>query len=175
MTVEAKDMEVFIRPWKTEDAPDLVRAINNPKGLANLRDGIPYPYTLADAEAFIQGMRAAEPDTVYAWAIDADGRPAGSIAVFRNKNIHRRTAEMGYYVGEDHWGRGVATRAVRAACDWVFEHTDILRIYAEPFARNGASCRVLEKAGFLFEGVLRQNAVKDGEVLDMRLYARVKA
>ncbi len=168
-------MEVRIRPWQIGDAPDLARAINNPKVLMNLRDGIPYPYAVADAEAFIRGMRAAEPDTVYAWAIDVDGRAAGSIAVFRQGNIHRRTAEMGYYVGEDHWGKGVATLAVRAACDWVFRHTDILRIFAEPFDQNGASCRVLEKAGFQLEGVLRKNAVKNGEVLDMKMYARVKA
>jgi RimJ/RimL family protein N-acetyltransferase len=167
-------MEVRIRPWEIGDAPDLARAINNPKVLMNLRDGIPTPYTVADAEAFIRGRHEAEPDALYAWAIDVDGRAAGSIAVHRQSNIHRRTAEMGYYVGEEHWGKGVATYAVRAACDWVFLHTDILRIFAEPFAKNGASCRVLEKAGFQLEGVLRKNAVKDGEVLDMKLYARVK-
>ena len=167
-------MEVRIRPWEFADAQDLVRAISNPKVLMNLRDGIPYPYTVADAEAFIGSMRASEPDAVYAWAIAVDGRAAGSIAVFRQGNIHRRTAEMGYYVGEDHWGKGVATLAVRAACDWTFAHTDIHRIFAEPFAKNAASCRVLEKAGFQLEGVLRKNAVKDGEVLDMKLYARIK-
>ena len=168
-------MEVGIRPWATGDAPDLARAIGNPKVLMNLRDGIPYPYTVADAEAFIRGMRGAEPDTVYAWAIDVNGRAVGSVAASRLGNIHRRTAEMGYYVGEDYWGRGVATAAVRAACDWLFEHTDILRIFAEPFERNGASCRVLEKAGFQLEGLMRKNAVKDGEVLNMKMYARVKA
>jgi len=167
-------MEVRIRPWKIGDAPDLARAINNPKVLMNLRDGIPSPYTVADAEAFIRGMLAAEPDSVYAWAIDVDGVASGSIAAFRQGNIHRRTAEMGYYVGEDFWGKGVATLAVWAACDWVFAHTDILRIFAEPFATNAASCRVLEKAGFQLEGVLRKNAVKNGEVLDMKLYSRIK-
>jgi RimJ/RimL family protein N-acetyltransferase len=165
---------VRIRPWAIEDAPDLAHAINNPSVLKNLRDGIPYPYTVSDAEAFIRGMLDAEPERVYAWAIEVDGRVAGSIAAFRQGNIHRCTAEMGYYVGEEFWGRGVASRAVYAACNWVFTHTDILRIFAEPFATNGASCRVLEKAGFQLEGVMRKNAVKNGEVLDMKLYARIR-
>jgi len=167
-------MEVGIRPWRIEDAPDLVRAINNQKVLDNLRDEIPCPYTLGDAEAFIRGMLGAEKDALYAWAITVDGVAAGSIGVFRKANIHRRTAEMGYYVAEAHWGRGIATFAVRAVCDWVFENTDILRIYAEPFARNEASCRVLEKAGFSLEGLMRKNAEKNGEVLDMKLYARIR-
>jgi RimJ/RimL family protein N-acetyltransferase len=168
-------MKARIRPWTLDDAPDLVLAINNPKVLGNLRDGIPYPYRIEDAEAFIRAMLNAEADSVYAWAIDVDGVAAGSIAVFRQQNIHRRTAEMGYYVGEMYWGMGVATRAVRAASDWVFEHTDILRVYAEPFAKNAASRRVLEKAGFSLEGVMLYNAVKNGEVLDMALYARIRA
>lgn len=167
-------METVIRPWRIADAPDLVRAINNPRVLDNLRDGIPYPYALADAEAFIRGMLSAEPGEVYAWAIVADDTAVGSIGLFRQRNIHSRTAEMGYYVAESHWGMGIATHAVRSASDWVFGHTDILRIFAEPFARNAASCRVLEKAGFSLEGVMRKNAVKNGEVLDMKLYARIR-
>lgn len=168
-------MVAGIRSWRIGDAPNLTWAINNKNVLNNLRDGIPYPYTLGDAEAFIRGMLGAEKDQVYAWAITADGVAAGSIGVSRQQNIHRRTAEMGYYVAEAYWGRGIATIAVRAACDWVFKNTDILRIYAEPFAGNVASCRVLEKAGFSLEGVLRKNAVKNGEVLDMKLYAHIKA
>ena len=99
----------------------------------------------------------------------------GSIGVFRQENIHFRTAELGYYIGEPYWGRGFATSAVKQVCQYVFDHSDILRIFAEPFAYNAASCRVLEKAGFQFEGTLRSNAVKNGEVLDMKLYARVRA
>ncbi len=167
-------MQAHIRPWRMEDAPDLVRAINNPKILDNLRDGIPFPYGLSDAQGFIRAMLSAEDGAAYAWAIDVDGVAAGSIGVFRQQNIHRRTAEMGYYVAEAHWGMGVATMAVRAACDWAFENTDLLRIYAEPFARNAASCRVLEKAGFQLEGLMRRNAVKNGDVLDMKLYARLR-
>jgi RimJ/RimL family protein N-acetyltransferase len=99
----------------------------------------------------------------------------GSIGVFRCDNIHRRTAELGYYIGEKYWGNGYMTSAVRQICDYVFDNTDIVRIFAEPFAANIASCRVLEKAGFTCEGVLRDNAFKNGEFLDMKMYARIKA
>ena len=98
----------------------------------------------------------------------------GSIGVFRQENIHRQTAELGYYLAEEYWGNGLMTQAVRQICSFVFEQSDILRIYAEPFAYNIASCRVLEKAGFTCEGTLRQNAVKNGRVLDMKMYALLK-
>ena len=96
------------------------------------------------------------------------------ISAARGTNVHRRTAELGYYVAEPYWGRGLCTAAVKAACAHVFAHSDILRIYAEPFAHNAASCRVLEKAGFVYEGTLRANAVKNGAVCDMRMYALVR-
>lgn len=93
----------------------------------------------------------------------------------RAENVHSRTGELGYYLGESFWGHGIASEAVRQICSYVFEHTDILRIFAEPFAYNTASCRVLEKAGFSCEGTLRCNAVKNGRVLDMKMYALLRS
>ena len=168
-------MEDIIRAWRPEDAPQLARAINDPRVLANLRDGLPYPYTEEDAREFISAMLDAEPGSVYAFAITFEGRCVGSISVTRGQNIHRRTGELGYYVAGEYQGRGLCTAAVRAICEHVFANSDILRIYAEPFADNAASCRVLEKAGFTLEGTLRANAVKLGVVRDMRMYAVVKA
>ena len=98
----------------------------------------------------------------------------GSVSLTRGVNIHRLTAELGYYVGEPYWGRGLATGAVRAACEYVFGHSDIVRIFAEPFAANAASRRVLEKSGFRLEGVLRANAFKNGAVLDMCMYSLLR-
>ena len=167
-------MDINIRVWEMEDASDLVYALNNKKIQDNLRDGIPYPYTVADAEAFIASMLKAEKDSRYAWAITADNKAVGSIGVFRKDNIHKRTAEIGYYVAEPWWGKGIGTTAVKKACGYIVKNTDILRIFAEPFAYNTASCRVLEKAGFTLEGTLRKNAVKNGKILDMKLYALVK-
>lgn len=118
-------------------------------------------------------MLSADPTKTFAFAITVNDRVVGSIGVFRCDNIHFRTAEMGYYLGEPYWGKGIGTSAVKQACDYVFQHTDIIRIFAEPFAHNVASCRVLEKAGFQLEGILKNNAVKNGRVLDMKMYALV--
>ncbi len=167
-------MECNLRAWRFEDAADLANALNNKKIHDNLRDGLPLPYTEKDAGEFIGAMLGADSNTTYAFAITIDDRVIGSIGVFRKENIHRKTAEMGYYIAEPYWGYGLGTCAVRQACRYIFETTDIMRIFAEPFARNAASCRVLEKSGFLLEGVLHKNAVKNGEVLDMKLYALIK-
>lgn len=164
-------MKVSLRKWTMEDAGPLARLLNNPKIQANLRDGIPYPYTEDDAAEFLRHTLDAPADSQYSWAVLADGQLAGSIGLYRKDNIHRLTAELGYYIGEEFWGKGVMTQAVRQACDTVFTSTDIVRIFAEPYATNMASCRVLEKAGFRLEGTLRCNAIKDGKLLDMRMYA----
>ena len=167
-------MTCQIRPWKTEDAQDLAAALNNPKVQANLRDGLPFPYTAEDAKEYIASMLAADPTAVFVFAIEACGKVIGSIGVFRKENIHFRTAEAGYYIAEEYWGQGLGSQALAQTCEFVFGNTDIIRIFAEPFAYNAASCRILEKCGFVCEGVMRSNAVKDGKVLDMKLYALVK-
>ena len=110
----------------------------------------------------------------YAFAIEYYEKVVGSISVTRQGNIHSRTGELGYYVAEEYWGKGIATAAVKQICDYVFSNSDIVRIYAEPFAFNAASCRVLEKAGFLLEGVLHSNAYKNGKIEDMKMYALIK-
>lgn len=167
-------MDCIIRKWQKEDAGDLAEALNNIKIQDNLRDGLPCPYTQKDADEFIAAMLAVDEDQSYPFAIQCEEKVVGSIGVFRNQNIHSRTAEMGYYIAEPFWGRGLGTSAVKQISDYIFEHTDIIRIYAEPFAHNQASCRILEKAGYQLEGVLRQNAVKNGKILDMKMYALIK-
>lgn len=163
-----------IRKWRLSDKDDLAEAVNNKNVQDNLRDGIPYPYTPSDAEWYINEMRGADPEDVFAFAITLDDKVIGSISVARQPNIHKRTGELGYYIGEPYWGNGYTTEAVRKICAFVFEHTDIIRIFAEPFAYNIGSCRALEKAGFQYEGTLRANAVKNGTVLDMKMYGRIK-
>ena len=167
-------MESVIRKWRLTDAYDLSVALSNKRVLDNLRDGLPYPYTVSDGEDFIKAMLSAHENDIFAFAIVADGKAVGSIAAYRQGNIHSRTAELGYYVAQEFWGRGLATAAVKEICAYVFENSDIMRIYAEPFARNAASCRVLEKSGFSLEGIMRKNAVKNGIVEDMKLYALIK-
>lgn len=167
-------MTVRLRAWTLEDAPALAKLINNKKVQDNLRDGLPFPYGEEDAKAFLSAVLASDPDQNLAFAIEADGELIGSISATRCANIHFRTAELGYYLGEPYWGKGFATEAVRQICDYIYRNTDIIRIFAEPFAYNTASCRVLEKAGFQLEGLLRSNAVKNGRILDMKMYARIR-
>ena len=163
-----------IRKWKLSDAKDLAIALSNRKVQDNLRDGLPYPYTEQDGKDYISDMLSANEDDTFAFAVTADNKVVGSIGVFRQGNIHRQTAELGYYVAEEYWSRGIMTEAIKQICEYVFSKSDILRIYAEPFAYNIASCRVLEKAGFQYEGTLRSNTVKNGKVIDMKMYSLLK-
>ena len=163
-------MDCRIRKWDPADAKDLSAVLSNAKIHDNLRDGLPYPYTEQDGLDFISAMLSADANETFAFAITTEGKVIGSIGVFR-----QGTAELGYYIAEAYWGKGMMTKAVRQICRYVFDNSDILRIYAEPFAFNAASCRVLEKAGFQYEGTLRSNAVKNGNVIDMKMYSLLKS
>lgn len=167
-------MNIKIRSWKIEDVEVLAKATNNKKIQDNLRDGLPFPYTISDAKDFISSMLTADRNNTFAWAITIDDVAVGSIGVFRKENVHRLTAEMGYYIAEEYWGKGITTEAVKQACSYIFENTDIIRIFADPFAINTGSCRVLEKAGFVYEGTLSKNALKNNIIIDMKMYALVK-
>lgn len=167
-------MKCKIRKWKLTDAKDIAVVLSNKNVQDNLRDGLPYPYSEQDGMDFISSMLSANETETFAFAITLDDKAIGSIGVFRQQNIHRQTAEMGYYIAEEYWGNGIMTDAVKQICEYVFENSDILRIYAEPFAHNIGSCRVLEKAGFKYEGTLRSNAVKNGKVVDMKMYSRLR-
>lgn len=167
-------MKCIIRHWKIEDAESLAEALNNKKIHDNLRDGIPFPYTVEDAKEYIAATLNADKEMMYAFAITVDDKAIGSIAAFRQANIHSRTAEIGYYIAEPYWGKGLGVSALKQTCDYIFQNTDIIRIFAEPFAHNAASCRILEKCGFEYEGTLRKNAVKNGVVVDMKMYSILK-
>ncbi len=167
-------MDVKIRKWRLMDAAELAAALSDWQVQDNLRDGLPYPYTAEGGKAYISAMLDANENDTFAFAVTVDGRVVGSVGAFRQSNIHRQTAELGYYVSRDAWGRGIMTEAVRQICEHIFTNTGIIRIFAEPFDHNIGSCRVLEKAGFQCEGTLQQNAVKNGQVLDMKLYSLLK-
>ncbi len=167
-------MHCSIRKWKLSDAKDLAEVLSNKRILDNLRDGIPYPYTEKDGTEFISAMLAADKKDTFAFTVTVNDKAIGSVGAFRQDNIHNKTAELGYYLAEKYWGNGLMTEAVQQLCDYIFANTDIIRIYAEPFAHNAASCRVLEKVGFQCEGTLRRNAVKNGKVLDMKMYSKLK-
>ena len=165
-------MDFVLRPWRRSDAPDVARYANNDRIAQNLRNIFPYPYTLADAESFVDSCLGADGSCQLFRAIEVEGRAAGSIALCRGGDVYTLAAELGYWLAEDYWGRGIMTQAVRQICEEGFElWDDLVRVYAEPFAHNTASRRVLEKAGFTLEGVLRRSVFKRNEVHDSCMYA----
>ena len=159
----------LLRPLVAADAPALARHANDREVWLNLRDRFPHPYALADAEAYIAIAAARTPQTSF--GIVVDGEAAGNIGLMPGDDIERCTAELGYWLGRPYWGRGIVTEAVTAVTRYAFAELGLHRVFAVPFARNAASARVLEKAGWTREGLMRRSAVKDGVVLDQWLYA----
>jgi RimJ/RimL family protein N-acetyltransferase len=164
--------EYQIRDWREEDAAGIARYANNRDISKNLRDGFPFPYGLTDAEEFLASVQKQDPRTFFALASDSE--VIGGIGLGLGEDVHRYTAEMGFWLAEPYWGKGIMTEAVRKFRDYSFEHFDLQRIYAEPYETNPASARVLEKAGFELEGIMRANVNKEGKVLDQLMYARVR-
>ena len=161
-----------VRCFRPDDAPSLARHANNRAIWISLRDQFPHPYTLADAERWIGETTGLEPPTHFAIAVD--GAAVGAVGLHLKKDIRRRTAEIGYWLGEEFWGRGITTEAVRAVTRDAFARFDLVRLYAGVFEGNRASMRVLEKAGYTREALLRKAVVKDGRTLDLVLYAVVR-
>jgi [ribosomal protein S5]-alanine N-acetyltransferase len=160
-----------LRPWRAGDEESLVRHANNRNVWINLRDRFPHPYTEADAVGWI--AMASQESPVLHFAIEVDGEAAGGIGLELQPDVFRRSAEIGYWLGEKHWGRGIATEAVRAMTAYAFETLEICRVFGGVFDPNPGSARVLEKAGYTLEGRLRRAAFKDGKPRDQLLYAYV--
>jgi len=161
-----------IRDFQDADAQAFAKYANNLNVARNLRDRFPHPYTLDDAVAFIGRMREQDPRVAFAIANDEEA--IGGIAVSPLDDVYRKSAEIGFWVAEPFWGRGIATRAVRAMTEQGFERFDIVRIQACVFEWNPASARVLEKAGYTFEGRLEKSVCKLGMIMDQLVYARLK-
>ncbi len=160
----------LLRRWRPSDKSSLVRHANNPKVSRNLRDRFPYPYTDADADKFLATAAASDlRDSVY--AIDVQNEAIGGIGIHPRKDIERHSAEIGYWLSEAFWGRGIATAAVTALAQHALCEPDIFRLFATVFASNPASARVLEKAGFRCEGVMSRAVMKNGVLMDAALYA----
>ena len=153
------------------DAPHIAVAANDRRIWIQLRDLFPHPYRVSDAEEYIGRVAADEPPL--SLAIVVGGRAAGGVGLRPLTDVNRLSAEIGYWLGAAHWGGGIATEAVALVTDWAFGAHGLVRIFAQPFAANLASRRVLEKAGYELEGIMRRNAIKDGEIRDQCLYARL--
>lgn len=161
-----------IRDWEDRDALSLANYANNRKIWLNLRDAFPHPYTLSDAQEFIARAKAQNPRTNFAIASQTEA--IGSIGLGLGKDVHRFTAEMGYWLAEPFWNMGIMSAAIKTFFEYALDEFNLNRIFAEPYSSNPASARVLEKAGFVCEGIMKAHAFKDGKVLDMLLYARTR-
>ena len=171
--MEIKFGPYSLRNWQKEDAPVLAGHANNRKIWANLRDAFPHPYELADAEAFLAMVFQQNPKTVF--AISHNHEAIGAIGLRIGEDIHRFTAELGYWLAEPFWNKGIMAQAVEKFTEFAFDRFKLHRIYSKPFAYNQASARVLEKAGFAREGLMRCNVFKDGKMLDQLLYAKINS
>lgn len=158
-----------VRSFRASDVAAITRHANNRKIWRNLRDRFPNPYLKSHAQAFIRMARHMEPETLF--AIDVGGEAIGSIGFNMHADVERVSAEIGYWLGEEHWGRGIASEALPAVTRLAVERHQLTRIFALPFASNLASCRVLEKAGYVLEARLRRSAIKDGVIQDQCQYA----
>jgi RimJ/RimL family protein N-acetyltransferase len=166
-----KGSHCTIRPWRTTDVEAIARHANNVNVAKQLRDRFPHPYTRRHAVDFVQHATTADPLTNF--AIEADGEAVGGLGFVPGADIERYSAEIGYWLSETMWGRGITTEAVVLATEYAFRDRHMLRLFALPFADNHASRRVLEKAGYECEGILRSSSVKAGERRDQALYARI--
>jgi ribosomal-protein-alanine N-acetyltransferase len=161
-----------VRSWAETDAESLHRHANNRNVSIHLRDRFPFPYEMEHARTFL-GWLAKQPSPTV-WAIEVNKEAVGGIGIELDSDVERVSAEIGYWLGEGVWGRGIATEALRAVTTEAFSRYDITRLYAVPFADHLASVRVLEKAGYLKEGLMRRSAIKEGKIRDQFLYAAYK-
>jgi ribosomal-protein-alanine N-acetyltransferase len=161
-----------LRPWSVADADSIVKYADNPNVAGNLRDGFPSPYFRDDALKFISAANVLE--NGFMLAIETGGEACGGIGISILSDVYRKTAEIGYWIGEPFWGRGIVTEAVKAVVPVAFERFDIARIQAGVLGCNPASARVLEKCGFVREAVLKDAIFKKGRLMDEIMYARFR-
>ncbi len=159
----------LLRPLLPSDADSLARHANDYGVWKNLRDRFPHPYTMVDAETYIKHVETRSVQTSFGIVID--GQAIGNISLMLGDDIARRSAEVGYWIGREYWGRGIAGDALRATTRYAFETLQLVRVFAVPFATTQRSARVLEKAGYAREGLMRLSAIKENVLLDQLLYA----
>lgn len=166
-------MNIILRPWQETDIASLVRNANNINIWNNLRDYFPSPYTEREAKEWIDINAGASPVTNF--AIDLEGEAIGGTGLLLNSDVYILSAEIGYWLGEAYWGRGIATEAVRLIVQHCFDQFNLVRLYAAVFAGNNASMRVLEKNGFYKEAVRKNAVVKNAVLMDDCIWVKLRA
>lgn len=162
-------MNFTLRPWNINDLDSLVSNANNKKIAQYMTDQFPHPYTIEKGKAFIEFATKGSP--LHIFAIDINGKAVGGIGVHPQMDIQCKNAELGYWLAEPFWGKGIVTKAIGQMIDYGFKNFDIDRIFARPFGTNKGSQRVLEKSGFVLEARFEKTLFKNGEYLDELVYA----
>jgi len=168
------EINFILRPFKDGDEASLVANANNIKIFNNVKDSFPHPYTHDDAVWWINANKQTENPTT-CFAIDVDAEVIGAIGIIIGSDVQRVTAEIGYWLGENYWGKGIATEALKQTTDYVFTNfPDLVRLWAAVFEHNKPSMNVLEKAGFELEGIRKKGAIKNGMVIDEYVYVKFR-
>ncbi len=160
-----------LRKWQYDDTEAITLAANNPNIAKNLRNTFPNPYSINDAQWYVNDCISNEGKNQMTRAIVVDGKAVGSIGIFIKSDVYEKSGELGYWLSEDYWRKGITSRAVQLICKEAFSTYDIIRIFAEPFAFNAGSKGVLEKAGFTYEGTMRNGVYKNGEIHSYCMYS----
>lgn len=168
----AKEDDVVLREFMDSDIPKMAAYANNKKVFDNVRDAFPHPYSLADAKSFINMTGSLDPKTIF--AIEYKGEYVGNIGLHLASDVYRKSAEIGYFIGEPFWNKGIVTTAVCLITEWGFKNLDIVRIFTGVFEFNKASQKVLEKCGYTREAVFRKSVFKNGIYLNEVRYAKIK-
>jgi RimJ/RimL family protein N-acetyltransferase len=170
--MELKGTGFTIRGWKLGDEVSLQKHANNPKVSSYLMDRFPSPYTMGDAVNWVNFLVEQFPPVNF--AITINDQVVGGIGLEPRQDVYRKTAILGYWLSEELWGRGMMTEAVKLVTDYAFKQLRFIRIQASVYSKNPASMRVLEKAGYQKEGILRNAVVKNNVVMDEHIYAILK-
>lgn len=164
-------MDFKLRKWEEKDAISMVTYANNPNVSAYLTGFFPYPYTLTDAQKWVDVTKEFDQDTIV-YCIDIDNEAVGGITLQKGKDVHSPTATLGYWLGEPFWGKGIISRAIKEICDEGFQKLDIVRIQAEVFSPNIPSQKVLLKNGFALEATLKNAVMKNNELSDELIFVK---
>ncbi|NQT77448.1 MAG: GNAT family N-acetyltransferase [Bacteroidetes bacterium] len=162
-------MDFRLRPWDFDDINSLVKHANNTKIAENLTNQFPNPYEFENGESFIQMTLKDSPTRIF--AIEINGEASGAIGLHSQTDIHIKNMELGYWLAEIYWGKGIMTKAVKQIVDYGFKTFEIDRIFARPFGTNISSRKVLEKTGFKLEAKFERTIFKNGKYLDELVYA----
>jgi RimJ/RimL family protein N-acetyltransferase len=160
-----------LRPWEMDDAEHLAKYANN-KNIADcLRDGFPHPYTINDARNWLKNNLT---NKNLLFAIEIKDEVVGGIGIIYQSDVYRRSVEIGYWLAEEFWNKGIMSEAIKTLVQHTFNNSDVVRIHAGIFESNTASARVLEKAGFKLEAIHKKAVFKKGKLMNELLYVIFK-